>query len=366
MRADWASLGALFALTQTRPPSLRVALGADGEPRYSIPSDSPATPGRFRAVGNESGEPIGHWPAEDHGLRYAIGQRVWIGGKCHRIRAVDANSVSVHHQESEEKDLRRHYVFARRYRFEDGARYHEGAPQRRGLGDGLDVEIAHLHAAFRGISDGYWELPADHRPLAGGFPVYVALESPVDRPHRLQNVAHLRFRQPGLVGDADRATVAFTLCAVLQDCLVSLFPPRSARLAVASPQSARFDPGQDEIARFYHRLYPALDAGPTPVDPVADDSAEGLDLYLFEDADHDLGVVRALCDGRGSQVLLDLAGNYLTWATTQPPEQLYQAYGGSSLPACLDYPGTLALLDKLRQPGTRPAVAPLTPFGESP
>ncbi|MDS4029393.1 MAG: hypothetical protein RKO66_04905 [Candidatus Contendobacter sp.] len=360
VRADWASLGALFALTQTRPLSLRVALGADGEPRYSIPSDSPAAPDRFRVVRNESGEPIERWSAEDHGLRYAIGQRVWIEGKCHRIRAVDANGVSVHHQESEEKDLRRHYVFARRYRFEDGARYREGTPQRWGLGDGLAVEIAHLHAAFRGISDGYWELPEDRRPLARDFPVYVALESPVDRPHRLQNVAHLRFRQPGLVGDAELATVAFTLCAVLQDCLESLFPPQSARLAVASPQSARFDPEQDEIARFYHRLYPALDPGPTPVDPVADESAQSLDLYLFEDADHDLGVVRAVCDGRGSQVWLDLAGDYLTWAATQPAEQLYQAYGGSGLPACLDYPGTLALLDKLRQSGPRPVVAPLT------
>lgn len=362
VRADWANLRALFGLTQTRPPLLHVKPGADGEPRYSIPSDSPAAPGRFRVVCNESGEPIGRWSAEDHGLRYAIGQRVSIGGKCHRIRAVGANGVSVHHQESEEKDLRHHYVFARRYRFEDGACYREGAPQRRRLNDDLDVEIAHLHAAFRGISDGYWELPEDRRPLAQGFPAYAPLETPVDRPHTLQNVAHLRFRQPGLVGDADLATVAFTLCAVLQDCLESLFPPQSARLAVASPQSSHFDPDQDQITQFYRRLYPALDAGPAPADPVAANSVVCLDVYLFEDADHDLGVVRALCDGRGSQVLLDLASDYLTWAATQPPERLYQAYGGSGLPACLDYPGTLALLDKLRQPGPRPVVAPLAPF----
>jgi hypothetical protein len=363
--AKWANLRALFALTHVRPPSLLVELGADGEPYYSIPFDGSTDPSRFRVVRNEFGEPIERWSTEDHGLRYAIGQRVWIEGKCHRLKSVTASDVYVHHQESEEKDLRRHYVFTRHYQFEDGTRYREGAPQRRHLGDGLDVEIAHLHAAFRGISDGYWELPEDCHPLAQGFPVYVALESPVDRPHRLQNVAHLHFRQPGLVGDAELTTVAFTLCAVLQDCLVSLFPSQSARLAVVSPQSDRFDPARDEITCFYHRLYPALDPASTPDDPVPADAPERLDLYLFEDADHDLGVVRALCDGRGSQVLLDLASNYLTWAATQPAEQLYQAYGGSSLPTCLDYSGTLALLDKLRQPGPRPVVAPLAPFEES-
>lgn len=382
MCADSVRLRALLALTLAQPPLVQVRLGPDGTPRYSIPADPPLTPQPFYPVRNEAGTPIDAWPAEEHGVRYAVGQRRVIQGKWYTIRTVEAETVFVQHQESEEKTLAAPVVFARRYRFEAGASYQEGRVHQRQLRQGLQVAIGHTHRAFCGFSDGYWELPEDHRPLARGVPPYVALEPALARPHRLQNVAHLWIRQPQLFGEAEPAVVALTLCAVLQDCLHSLFPAYSAFLAVVSPQSRPVDPADDEVTQFYHRLYPRLEgtrpaqesplqaASPAESAPASDahrdalDPAdpERLDLYLFEDADHDLGVVRALCDGRGSQVWLDEAGDYLTWALTQPPESLYHAFGAPGLPACFDYPATLALLDKLRIDPTRPAVAPLTPF----
>ena len=73
-----------------------------------------------------------------------------------------------------------------------------------------------------------------------------------------------------------------------------------------------------------------------------------------------MGVARWLCYGQGAQILLDTVGDYLTWAATQKTETLYQAYGNpAGWPTCLDYAGALALINKLRQPDNRIAVASL-------
>lgn len=361
LRADWEGLRKLFAIALPNPPRVEVRWGGNGEPRYAIDTAGGQRFALQRSlwVCNEAGERIGFLPAEDQGLCFAKGQLVLVGGKFQRISTVDdqAYKISVQHQESEETDIRRHYVFSRRYVFNAGDIYREVAPQWQTLSGDLQVAIEHRHAAFTGISEGYWTLTEDRRfPGPNKMPTYVALEPSLQRVHRLQNVAHILIRQPGLFGNAERSTVAFTLCAVLQDCLESLFPQQFRRLAMVSPQSSRFASEQDELTRCFHRLYPALEPIKVTLDKTPDEKPDELDLYLFEDADHDLGVVRTIGDGKGISVLLGIARDYVAWATNQPPERLYQAYGAKELPDCLDYPGTLALLDKLAHDWVSPRL----------
>ena len=361
VRADWVNLQQLFTLTQNNAPPLGIRLGEDQQPYYSISPRNYTTQPRYYRVCNEAGDEIAQWPAEDHGLRYAAGQLVLVGGKFHRVLQVGGGAVRVQHQESESRDLRRCPAFDRRYTLEDGPQYEDGKPLRRVLPGNLHLKIVHLHRGFVGESVGYWELNEDMQPLRERLPDYVPLEPVLRRVHKLQNVAYLRIEQADLVNGADLAVVAFTLCAVFQDCLVSLFPPQRAKLAVVSPQSTRFDPEtQDEAARFYHQLYPAWVPPTTAETPEAVPDTDCLEFYLFEDADHDLGVARVLCDGQGAQILLGIAGDYLDWASTQKAEQLYHAYGNpTGWPVCLDYAGALALINKLRPPGNSLAVAPL-------
>lgn len=366
VRADWVNLQRLFDLTQAQSPHIAVRLGPDEQPCYSISSRHYTTRPRYYPVCNEAGDEIARWPVEDHGLRYARGQTVLVGGKYHQILAVEAGAIHVRHQESGGSDLRPRYVFNRCYRLEPGACYQDGEPLRQRLGT-LCLEIRHLHRSFTGMSTGYWELLEAMRPLAEGrLPPYSELEPALHRAHKLQNVGYLRIQQAGLLEEGSLDVVAFTLCAVLQDCLVSLFPSHSARLAVVSPQSSRCHSEQDEIIQFYHQLYPTWADPVEPVetnDPATEEADQSvLEFYLFEDADHDLGVVRALCDGRGAQILLGTAGDYLEWALSQLPETLYQAYGASSLPDCLDYAGAKRVLDKLRREWHSPAVARLDGF----
>lgn len=360
IRADWVNLQRLFALTRKNPPELGIRLGDDQQPYYSIAPQDDANQPRYYQVCNEAGEEITRWPAEDHGLRYAVEQLVLVGGKFQRVLQVGGGIVRVQHQEGEGRNLRRRAVFDRKYRLDPGELYEEINPLRRILPGDLHLQIVHQHRAFTGESLGYWEFHEDMQPLRERLPDYIPLEPALRRAHRLQNVACLRLEQADLVGDADLAVVAFTLCAVFQDCLASLFPPQSAQLAVVSPQSSRLDAEQDDLTRFYHQLYPAWEP-PTDLElPAADAETQCLEFYLFEDADHDLGVARVLCDGQGAQILLDTVGDYLTWAATQKPETLYQAYGNpAGWPTCLDYAGALALINKLRQPDNRIAVASL-------
>jgi len=360
VEADGVGLRRLFQQTLANPPQLRLLGQAGGEIRYALsPEADLGGAGHYRIV-NEQGAVIGALPAADHGLRYAVNQRLLLQRKFHHIVAVEPalGQVRVRHQEDRCGAERRQYGFRRRYRLAADPGVREGQPISIALPGGLTLTIKHRHAAFEGISEGYLEFEEAARPLAAGSAGwrYVALEPPLRREHRLQNVGGVRLRQAGLTGDHEAAKVAFTLAALLQDCLPSLFPQHDGRLAVVSPQCGR-DEAQDEIHGFYLSLYPAL-AEPVTADESAS-AGDELVFYILEDWPGDLGVVRALCDPEDWELLLGLARDYLAWAAPQSEATLYQAYGADSLPACLDYPGALAVLDKLL-PGRRsPATAPL-------
>jgi hypothetical protein len=214
---------------------------------------------------------------------------------------------------------------------------------------------------------GFLEFAPDARPLASTPPGwrYTALGGSLIRERRWQNVGYFEVRHPDLA-DADvRARLAFTFCAVWQDALPSLFPGQAQRLAVLSPQAAGLPEPENDVDRFYRRLYPAWTGARAADEPV-------LQIYLFEDADHDLGVVRAQVQPEGLEITWAVLRDYLHWAQDQPPERLYQTYGGGELPGCLDYPGVRKLLESLIGPWASPVTTPgpgasttLTPVAES-
>lgn len=375
-RADLPSLRRLFerVLGGQAP---RVQLRREqGETVFFTAPDHAFDPQPRLPVVDEQGRTIAALPESDHGLGYAPHQYILIRDKYHLVKTVGAQ-IRVHHEDDPRGWLRRCYVFQRRYvlgerQLSEGDGFVQQWPGE------VSLRVSHWHGRFTGESLGYLEFAPDARPLAseppswsytplddrptpGSFPatgesdiVTPSLASQEKRGLRRdrswQSVACLELRHPALEDPEARARLAFTLCAVWQDSLPSLFPGQAHRLAVVSPQATALPEPDNDRDRFYRRLYPAWAGGVAPDEAI-------LQVYLLEDADHDLGVVRAQVQPEGLRVTLALLRDYLAWAKEQPSERLYHAYGAEALPAYLDYTGVEKLLEPLASGWTRPATA---------
>lgn len=376
-RADLPSLRRLFErVLGTQAPRLQLRRGPAGDEVFSIAPDYPCDSRLRLPVVDEQGQTIATLPYSDYGLAYAPHQYLLIQGKFHLIKAVGAQ-IRVHHEDDPYSQRRRCYVFHRRYRLGEPQLPEGSAFTQQGPGE-VSLRVSHQHGCFTGETLGYLEFAPDARPLASEPPGwrYTPLPDGLDsspspapaegktltppappntrrlrRDRRWQNIACLELHHPALDTAEARARLAFTLCAVWQDSLPSLFPGQAHRLAVVSPQVAAGPAPAHDRDRFYRWLYPAWAGDCAPDEAV-------LQLYLLEDADHDLGVVRAQVQPEGLRVTLALLRDYLTWAQAQPALRLYQAYGAETLPEYLDYAGLEKLLEPLISHGVRPVTAP--------
>ena len=348
-RADLSSLTRLFArILGARAPRLHLRR-EQGEVVFFIAPDWAFDPQPRLPVVDEQGRIIATLPLSDHGLDYAAPQCRLIQGKFHRIKTVGIQ-VRVHHEDDPHSQLRRCVVFHRRYilgepQLPEGSGFIQQWPGE------VSLQVAHWHGRFTGESLGYLEFAPDARPLACEPPAwsYIPFDPPLVRERSWQNVGEFVFRHPALADADARARLAFTLSAVWQDALPSLFPGQAHRLAVVSPQAATLPEPDHDHDHFFHRLYPTWAGEAASVEPV-------LRIYLLEDADRDLGVVRALVQPEGARVALALLRDYLAWAREQPPPRLYQTYGGEGLPEFMDYAGVETLLDSLAGGWARPAT----------
>lgn len=353
-RADWPSLTRLFErVLGAQAPRLQLRR-EQGETVFFIVPDYRFDPQPRLPVVDEQGQVIAHLPRSDHGLDYAAHQYRLIQGKFHLIKTVGVE-VRVHHEDDPHSRLRRCYAFHRRYTLGE-QQLPEGSGFVQHWPGAVSLQVSHWHGGFTGESLGYLEFAPDARPLASDPPgwSYTALQEggSLRRERSWQNIACFELRHPALEDAEARARLAFTLCAVWQDALPSLFPGQAHRLAVVSPQAATLPEPDHDLDRFYRRLYPVWAGEAAGEEPI-------LQIYLLEDADHDLGVVRALVQPEGARMTLALLRDYLVWAQEQPPERLYQTYGGETLPEFLDYAGVETLLDPLVGSSTQPATARL-------
>jgi hypothetical protein len=366
----------------------------DGRAVYTLTPNRPLLRAAYLDAVNAQGDALGRLLASDHGLTYASGQTLLFAHKFHRVARVGADRVELMHVETAGRDSRERHVFHRRYRLPAAGPDNPvcpGEPWRQELGGGLVMTLTFTLRTLERETLGYLTLAESMRPLARGGAEYgyTPCEPPIARTYPYQSVTQLGIEgiAPLIQGDdqADRRTrLAFTLCALLHDAMVSLFPDQQARIAVVSPQArpvmTALDPGpptgagprepgpsvptDGETARLLERLYPTLAAEssdqPGPGQGDLNDAALGrIDISIIEDSAFDLGVARALGEHGKLDHLLRLVRQYLHWALEQPPAGLYHSLGAPGLAPAFDYPTARALLDRLLPVAEEPPTGPL-------
>lgn len=286
-------------------------------------------------------------PKGDHGLTFAANTLLMIpdpigeGGEFYRVVHVDRNYAELAPVSYLERTRTRPaYVFARCYRLElePGKALPEAKDTSRVRGQTL--EVSHLHACFTRTTEGLYELPEGVRPFADEHtPPFDDLYPPPMERRRYHSVLHLRFTGAGIdagtLGD-----VAFTFCILLHDLLTALFPRHAHQLAVLSPQAASHyaraaEADADPLHQFLVRRYGWMElAGKA--------ETQALDIFLVEDADHDLGVARAV--RLKLDVVLERLNRYAGWLLNdskgRPP---FHAFGGKEAPAWLAVKGAQEL-----------------------
>jgi hypothetical protein len=317
----------------------------------------------------------------DNGLRYAVGTTLHSGGQSYRVAGVDGDEVRVAGANPPIGISRNAFLFHRQYRVDFAA-----IPAALALED--------FNRNDQGEGRAYWRLA-----LRGTFGRHTAarvtteetapLFSPQQQPRWAnadvrRNPRHAAMLLLRLELGAEtpihelppqrQSAVAFTLAATMQDALGSLFPPLAHRIAVVSPQAklcVEAALNEAGIDRFPADLYPRLVAAfrdnlaTQRSNPPLDNQAQidgflaangvsapnaetyRLHLLMVEDADHDLGIVRALfIDNVIWNRLLYVWSEFLRWLTAhQGDKDLYYRFGSPALSSCFAFEEASAMLD---------------------
>lgn len=323
-------------------------------------------------LGGQTGRPITHLPADDHGLAYVVGTTLVIDEGAYVVRRVERDRIDVDFDNDPTSgnagpDAMVRAVFCRLYDIDLTDPSVVMVPGESGGRSPANVAIRYLRlfAPIRRLTHATIaesSLAAD-RNGPSSAPIPLATERRVTRLRRVGRSVVIRFERPPspILDDVERvaaeiatARLAFTLQVTLADMLFSLFPRVAHRLAVVSPQAApvfaRLDldptPAAAHLAARYPRLT-ALDAEYRPTEDsayaarVADvlrrlndrtwvgegksnDRVDAIDLIVIEDWAGDLGVCQAIVDVRGQ--IHRLWRDYLTWceAGRDLPDAFYR------------------------------------------
>jgi hypothetical protein len=270
-RHPQGAVGALLAAGEGGAVAMNVQVRGDGRVCLSVP---PAPSPRGLVVTTWSGDVEGApllAPA-DHGLIYAAGTALRIGGKSYRIDQVDSRRVNVHHEEPAIAAARRRFRFHRTYEFPgDGTeRLEEATSWCWSTAKENDFfEVRHFHLDITRTTKGHWE-----EPIAGPEPaIYAQYDEPVRVDRRFVSVGEFRLPARGRNDLRERA----------ESALHFLFPDEADRCAVGIIQHP--DPFGEAV--------PTMIVPPADSD-VASASPDEATLFVIEDSDRDLGVVRAL------------------------------------------------------------------------
>ena len=214
------------------------------------------------------------------------------------------------------------------------------------------ASAAHYYASFTRHTVGKIVCSQDMQPLSGDrlhppvSPLHGADQH--ERRRDYQSVWHLRLNRIPLLQKKGPAELAFTMCVTLQDVVRALFPRWRHRINVVSPMAAdifaklrpvaltdptSFKEGADRVDALLACAYPRLRidqpvAGSTPpAAGAAQVRPTGLDIFLIEDTDFDLGVVRRLQDEPGA--LFEEVIEYLSWLKGNHFSSRYHRFGAA-------------------------------------
>jgi hypothetical protein len=367
----------LLVLPGQRAPDIKCEQQRGGSERYSIPADEQALGQSmlsFRVPVNNQDR----WllPRGEHGLRYAKHTFVQLHSPAHtrndgywQITEVTNRGITANarHYRDAEWGLSPQYIFARSYRLQ----LSQDPLPVEGTADTAWYDhhrqkliLRHLHACFDRVTHGFYAIEDEMRAFSPGrVPPYAMMPYLAPRVHRrFRSVLHVEVggRVPEAVGAVPIEHLAFTCCVLFHDVLAALFPRQAYRLAVVSPQAAQLyakvNTGEaDPLDRFVVRRYSLWEAltESQPFDPPASADAEPayLDLFIIEDSDHDLGVVRAV-RAKHPAVFARLV-EYAKWAVSgaqsAPP---YHAFGTDAAPAFLVIDAAAQMLEAFADQGT--------------
>jgi hypothetical protein len=280
-----------------------------------------------------------HVPAGDIGLSILPRQSVLLGGHEHVIRRIDKSHILSERNQNPKPEVTvpiLDYVWrSRRSATPVDARADRAATTseitRNWLLDNktswANGSAAHYYASFTRQTVGKIVCPYDMRPLSDArshLPVSPLYEPEQhERRRDYQSVWHLRFNKTPLLRENGPAELALTTCVTLQDVVRGLFPSWRHRINVVSPAAdnafkerraaalrdpTSFNEAADRVDVLLACAYPRLRLG----EPTAGSTQPvGLDIFLIEDSDFDLGVVRRL--QTKPDALFEEVIKYLSW-----------------------------------------------------
>ena len=340
-------------------------------------------------VKDNAGHEIGRVPAADVGLSILPQAHLLIKGEEHSVELLESRAVraSPTRVDVQQARLAVHPVLEYEFLYRDRTtwtpelgRTPDWVSQETFNQDGLRI-IRHL-AFFRRLTIGSVMYPDDSAPLDENGVLH---GSYFDREHRIERCRDyqpvLQFRitesQRSLAG-YDRTKLAFTLAVVVQDVTRALFPRWSHRLFAVAPAAApvflacgkprdliSLHSGTGDRAHLDNilaYLYPRLrvsapnqesssfpSGAPVPKAPLDEQGSEPLNIFLIEDSDLDLGVVRSLASERFARDrLMNEARSYLHWLVEHfDGKSIYHRFGGTVDATYLDFNAARACLDEL-------------------
>jgi hypothetical protein len=326
----------------------------------------------------------------DYGLRYAPGTTLHSGGALYRIVEVLENRIRGDAAAVPIRLSRNAYLFHRQYKIDFAANalvVEQESPISVRVG--LDYRRSVLRGAFERQTGAFARIEETATPFLGAHPPQWTVTDIRKNP---KHAAMLLLRFEVAADELRRmfegprfAPTAFTLAATLQDVLASLFPLLAHRVAVVSPQASpcieavldESGGNQHEIDRFPVDLYPRqvrtfrpVSRGPRWRPPANVESeitrflADGeasedgaippaphpclLDLIVVEDADHDLGIVRALNEAEVWDRVLYVWSEYGGWLAEQAEDRkLYYRFGSPGLSNCFAFSEARDVLDAI-------------------
>lgn len=346
----------------------------------------------------------------DHGLTYALGTELLIDETRFKVnrQPQDGYSIGVQRDEDVMTDTSFERVYAfhlpREVSFEPANRHAIRNEDNFAVIDCMqepngkhpsELALCHLQVARRTVATHRYQ-SIDHPFADDRAPQRYPCDVPA--PSRLRNALLLRTygaQQKGRRTQKSQfSNTAFTLCVTLQDTLQALFPMQFRRLAVFSPGDLglRMDnlsttarSSTEALRHFAIRRQPCLgllypdsdEVNPSPdvqllreasdrfedfgsavltkarheqnLRPI--ENAEPLiDLYIVEDSDHDLGVVRAISEDW--KRVLELWLEFLTYCENYARNngEFFYKFGTTAVPDCFDFAGAREIVESLNRP----------------
>ncbi len=284
-------------------------------------------------------EKLTELPKADYGLTYAAGMKLLLENKFYRINKVTEDSVEIAHAPVV-TEPRRHYFFERHYSV---TAISNGASQSYRIGE-MELLTHSTEVSYQRTTDACLELAdtdAEHPP------VYSRYKNPINYTNQFSTAVLIGLTSTNTSPpEIDLEKVEYTLAAILQEIMLSLFPNEHQHIVILSCRRQRNPAGWEQIDfdGIPKIIYPTVTfEGSLIPDALI---KNGIQLMILEDSETDLGVLRYFNDYQNIISLIDLANDFLQWADSKESDVLYHCCQQVRLPLtnCFDYPGCRQLL----------------------